>query len=68
MTAQERADRHLEHVRRRVAAIVSTLADIAEMSDRGLRELPAETTRLMLLTAENEMAEYVAALAAERAN
>ena len=38
------------------------------MSDRGLRELPAETTRLMLLTAESEMAEYVAALAAERVN
>lgn len=66
MTAQKRADRHLEHVRRRVAAIVSTLSDIAEMSDRGLRELPAETCRLMLVTAENEMAEYVAALAAER--
>lgn len=68
MTVQEQSDRHLEHVRRRVAAIVSALSDIAEMSDRGLRELPAETTRLMLLTAENEMAEYVAALAAERVN
>lgn len=68
MTAQEQSDRHFEHVRRRVAAIVSALSDIAEMSDRGLRELPAETTRLMLLTAENEMAKYVAALAAERVN
>jgi hypothetical protein len=67
MTAQERTDRQLVNVRRRVAAIASTLSDISEMSNRELRELPAETSRLMLLTAANEMAEYLAALAAERA-
>jgi hypothetical protein len=67
MTAQERTDRQLANVRRRVAAITSTLSDISEMSNRDLRELPAETSRLMLLTAASEMTEYIAALAAERA-
>lgn len=64
MTEQDPTDRQLAHIRRRVAAIASSLSDIASTPDRDLRALPAETCRLLLLTAASEMAEYVAALAA----
>ena len=62
MTAREVAERQLEHVRWRVAVVASTLEDVAETPDQGLRKIPAEAARQFLTAAVAELSDYVAAL------